>query len=346
MSQASPGMHSRDSISDDSISIRSFDTVLPSYSEATLPSYTVSAAPPQPPTPVTSSRLPRVSRPPPVPNPQILSISQSNLPLRFNGPQSSPSHPWAPKIVYPTPQSARKRRPGGELNIFFRSSRPAVEALAHGDTSSEVPILARRASSPRTTTARSFDEEARMKELDELTRRISGRGPGNYPRAVPQIAGSLRRESTLLGNEWDNLAVEAQREEIVIRLSELESQVSRRSQLSQDAMSSLREDIISLQAVLTARKEDVAGILTSQVSKLRQLKQAGTRVSHLQKDQIKTDMLSMKAEITFLEQRALDLERFARTVEEDDSRRAMGESALEDESKNWDIWFETTSGHR
>ena len=185
-----------------------------------------------------------------------------------------------------------------------------------------------------------------MKELDELTRRISGRPQGAYPRAVPQIAGSLRRESALLGNEWDNLAVEAQREEIVIRISELEAQVVGRKHLSQDAMVSLREGILSLQAILATRKEDVAGILASQVSRLRQLKQAGTRVSHLQKDQIKTDMLSMKAEITFLEQRAADLDRFARIVEQDDSQRAMGESALEDDSKNWDIWFETTSGHR
>jgi hypothetical protein len=345
MSQASPGMHSRDFLSDDSVSIRSFDTILPSYSEATLPSYTAVSAPPQPPPRTTSSRLPRVTGPPSVPNPQILSISQSNLPLRFNGPQSSPSHPWAPKIVYPTPNSTRKKRPGAELNIFFRSSRPATEALAHGDTS-EVPILARRASSPRTTTGRSFDEEARMKELDELTRRISGRPQGAYPRAVPQIAGSLRRESTLLGDEWDNLAVEAQREEIVIRISELEAQVVGRKHLSQDAMNSLREGILSLQVILATRKEDVAGILASQVSRLRQLKQAGTRVSHLQKDQIKTDMLSMKAEITFLEQRAADLDRFARIVEQDDSQRAMGESALEDDSKTWDIWFETTSGHR
>src|SRR5208282_6022133 len=156
-------MTSRDFLADDAVSIHSFDTILPSYSEATLPSYTPSVT--------TSTRSnatssqSRASRPPPVPQPQILSISQSNLPRRFTGPQSS--RPWSPKIVYAA-SSTRKRRPG--LNTLAHGRRPIAEALAHGDTS-EIPI--RRISPPRMTPGRSsgrltFDDEVRMRELDEL----------------------------------------------------------------------------------------------------------------------------------------------------------------------------------
>ena len=350
MSQASPGMASHTTMTsrdllDDGVSIHSFETILLSYSEATLPSYT------PPPVPAssrsqfaaTSSSQTRASRPPPVPKPQILSISQSNLPLRFTGPQS---HPWSPKIVYPA-SSTRNQRHAGELNNFFRGRRPTTEALAHGDTS-EIPIFGRRRSPPpRTTSGRSFDEEVRMRELDELTRAIS-RGNHTrreYPPAVPQIPGSLRRESRLLGEEWDNLAVEVQREEIVIRISEFESQFEERRQLPYITTNSLRQDIASLRTILSTRRDDVSLILAGQIARLRELKQAGTRVSHVQKDQIKNDMVAMKAEITFLEQRAADLEKLGRTVEEDDIRRATGDAALEDDSKNWDLWFEA-SGHR
>src|SRR5271156_4814014 len=113
MPQASPGMadslafSTRDLFNDDALSVHSYDTVLPSYSEATVPSYTPA------PSSTTSSRSPpsasshtpsrsRNTRPPPVPQPQIMFISQSNLPLRFHGPQSSA---WNPKIVYPTSSS-------------------------------------------------------------------------------------------------------------------------------------------------------------------------------------------------------------------------------------------------
>jgi hypothetical protein len=136
-----------------------------------------------------------------------------------------------------------------------------------------------------------------------------GKKSSRAPRAVPQITGSLRRESRLLGEEWDSLAVEAQREEIIIRISELESQCQEGQTMSVEARTALKDDIASLLTILSSRKEDVAGILASHVSRLRQFTQSGTRVSHLQKQQIKTDMLSMRAEITFLEQRAADLER-------------------------------------
>ncbi len=108
----------------------------------------------------------------------------------------------------------------------------------------------------------------------------------------------------------------------------------------------LRDELANLQTIMAARREDIQGILQGQISRLRGLKSTGTRVSHAQKDQIKTDIQSMKAEITFLEQRLVDLEKFDRTVEEDSARRAIEESALENDSKNWDLWFETNSGLR
>jgi len=236
----------------------------------------------------------------------------------------------------------KRRKPGAELNIFFRNNKPPTEALAHGDTC-EVPGLARRGSSSRTPTGRSFEEEARMRELDALTRRISrqAQSTSDYPRAVPQIAGSLRRESRLLGGEWDNLAVETQREEIIVRISELESQFQEQRQLPQNDFKSLRGEVASLQTILAARRDDVSGILASQVAKLRELKEAGTKVSHVQKNQIKIDMLSMKGEISFLDQRAADLEQFLRLVE----NCAALDGALEDDSKNWDLYFEA-AGHR
>jgi hypothetical protein len=224
--------------------------------------------------------------------------------------------------------------------------------MAHGDTS-DIPLMVRRASSPRTPTGRTFEEEVRMREIDELTRRISrGRQSGQRdyeipaPRAVPQIVGGLRRESRLLGEEWDNMAVEAQREEIILRISELESQFYERRHDEGYNSVRLRDEIASLQTMMAARREDIQGILQDQISRLRGLKSTGTRVSHVQKDQIKTDIQSMKAEITFLEQRLVDLDKFGRTVEEDGERRAIEESALENDSKNWDLWFETSSGLR
>jgi hypothetical protein len=333
-------------LADDAASVKSFDTVLPSYSEATLPKY-------EPPAPASqqssgSSSRPRTSRPPSVPQTQqILSYSQSNLPLRFNGP-APPSHPWSPKIVYPS--ATPKRRPGAELNIFFRSNKPATDPLAHGDTSVEAPTARRpSSSSPRTPTVHSFQEEIRVRELDALTRQIA-RGkqaqaqrrmiPSPPPPLVPQIVGPPRRESRLLGEEWDSLAVEAQREEIVIRISELESQFQGRG-MSADARAILREEIASLMAILSTRREDVTGILASNVNRLRELTQTGRRVSHLEKQQIKADMLSMKGEITFLEQRAVDLEKFARTVDD-----VNGEGSVEEESNNWDHWMENNYGRR
>ena len=336
MSQASPGtttehsvMTSRNFLADDVVSIHSFETVLPSYSESTLPSYT-------PPvttstrTNATSSRTSRLSRLPPVRQPQILSISQSNLPLRFTAPQSLPSYPWSPKIGYPT-SSSRKRRP--ESNAFARGRRPLNEAPAHGDTS-EIPI--RRISPSRTTPSRSsgritFDEEVRIRELDELTRAISreNQTTRNYPRAVPQIPGSLRRESRLLGDEWDNLAVEAQKEEIMNRISEFETEFEERGILPYAVSSSLRKEIASLQTMLSMRRDDVSMILARQVARIRELKESGTRVSHVQKDQMKNDMVAMKAEITFLEERAEDLEKLAQKVEEDDERSGDGNAVVE-----------------
>ena len=289
-------MTSRDSVADDGVSIHSFETVLPSYSEATLPSYTppVTASTRSN---ATSSRTLRASRPPPVPQPQILSISQSNLPRRFTGPRSLPSHPWSPKIVYPA-SSTRKRRP--ESNTFALGRRPISEALAHGETS-EIPI--RRISPPRMTPGRSsgrltFDEEVRMRELDELTRSISrgNQTNENYPRAVPQIPGSLRRESRLLGDEWDNLAVEAQKEEIIFRISEFEKQFEERRSLPYPVSSSLHKEIASLQTILSTLRDDVSMVLAGQVARIRELKESGTRVSHIQKDQMKNDMVAMKAE--------------------------------------------------
>jgi len=216
-------------------------------------------------------------------------------------------------------------------------------------------VIVRRASSPRTPSGRSFDEEVRMRELDELTRRISrGRHqdqrefefPAATPPAVmPQIGGGLRRgESRLLGEEWDIIAVEAQREEIILRISELESQFFQRREGEYPI--DLRDEIVSLQGLLSARREDIQGVLQAQIARLRALKSSGTRVSHVQKDQIKTDIQAMKAEIMFLEQRVVDLDKFGRTMEEECERRAMEESALENDSKNWDLWFETNSGRR
>ena len=336
-------------LADDAVSINSFETILPSYSEATLPSYSPPASSDQatrhstqPSTSPSATRT-RVTRPPPIAQPQILSISQSNLPLRFNG----PSHPWSPKIVYPN-IPPRKRKPGPELNIFFRNNKPPTAALAHGDTS-EIPPFARRPSIPPRTTGRTYDEAVRMRELDDLTRAISQGSRDRDPKPVPQIAGRLKRESRLLGEEWDNLAVEAQREEIIIRISELESQFQQRLQqpFSTSATAlGLAQEIADLQSILVARKEDVSNILSLHVSRLRELKAAGTRVSHVQKDQIKNDIFSMKGEIAFLEQQAADLEKFARIVKQDDLQRTTERSALEDDSNNWDMWFEANSGRR
>ena len=179
-----------------------------------------------------------------------------------------------------------------------------------------------------------------MRELDELTRAISRRNSATdrgAPRQVPQIPGGLRRESRLLGEEWDNLAVEAQREEIIIRISELEGQFQD-VQGTGSGLSSAKEllaaEVMSLQKILAERREDIARILALQVQRLKELKEAGTKVSHLQKDQMKNDMLGMKAEIAFLDQRAGDLEKFAVKVE-----RMTG---LEDDSRNWDHYFATT----
>jgi len=186
-----------------------------------------------------------------------------------------------------------------------------------------------------------------MRELDELTRAISRQNQQNqsqrtYPKPVPQVTSSLRRGSRLLGEEWDSLAAEAQREEIVIRISELESQIAERRQLPSSAWGSLHEEVASLKTMLSSRRDDVSEILTLQIGRLRELKQAGTRVSHVEKDRIKNDMLSMKAEIQFLDERAGDLDKLGRLVETDD---ASQDRALEDDSKNWDLWFEA-SGHR
>ena len=186
-----------------------------------------------------------------------------------------------------------------------------------------------------------------MRELDDLTRAISrgSQSNRNYPPAVPQIPGSLRRESRLLGDEWDNLAVEAQREEIIIRISEFESQFEDQQHLPYVASRSLHKEIASLQTILSTRRDDVSMILGRQVARIHEIREAGTRVSHVQKDQMKNDMVAMKAEITFLEQQAADLEKLARKVEVDDARRGNGNAALEDDNKNWDLWFEA-SRHR
>lgn len=186
-----------------------------------------------------------------------------------------------------------------------------------------------------------------MRELDELTRAISRQNQQNqsqreYPKPVPQRKSSLPRRSGLLGEEWDNMAAEAQREEIVIRISELESQIAERRQLPARAWGTLHEDIASLKTMLSSRRDDVSEILTSRIGRLRELKQVGTRVSHMDKDQIKNDMLSMKAEIQFLDERAGDLDKLGRLVEPDGGSQ---DRALEDDSKNWDLWFEA-SGHR
>jgi len=179
-----------------------------------------------------------------------------------------------------------------------------------------------------------------MRELDELTRAISLRNDAQqgYPRALPQVTGSARRESGLLGDEWDRLAAEAQREEIVLRIMELETQWEDRQQLLETSTTSLYDDIISMQTMLTARRTDVSETLAGRVAKLRRLKQDGVKVSRVQKDQIKADMMAMKSEIAFLEQKAGELGKLADKVKADIARRG----ALEDESKNWDIWMGTT----
>ena len=179
-----------------------------------------------------------------------------------------------------------------------------------------------------------------MRELDELTRAISLRNDAQqgYPRALPQVTGSARRESGLLGDEWDRLAAEAQREEIVLRIMELETQWEDRQQLLETSTTSLYDDIISMQTMLTARRTDVSETLAGRVAKLRRLKQDGVKVSHTQKDQIKVDMMAMKSEIAFLEQKAGELGELADKVKADNARHR----ALEDENKNWDIWMGTT----
>ena len=178
-----------------------------------------------------------------------------------------------------------------------------------------------------------------MRELDQLTRAISLRNDAQrgYPRALSQVTGSLRRESRLLGDEWDGLAAEAQREEIVLRITELETQFEDRQQMPEPISTTLHDDIKSMQTMLMARRTDVSDILASQVAKLRQLKRDGVKVSHTQKDQIKIDMMAMKSEIAFLEQKAEELGKLADKVKEDNVRL----SALEDDSKNWDLWMGT-----
>jgi Spy/CpxP family protein refolding chaperone len=179
-----------------------------------------------------------------------------------------------------------------------------------------------------------------MRELDELTRAISLRDDARraYPRALPQVTGSLRRESRLLGDEWDSLAAEAQKEEFVLRITELETQFEDRLQFPYSMTTALHGDIQSVQAMLTSRRSDVSEILAGQVVKLRQLKQDGVKVSHSQKDQIRLDMMAMKSEISFLEQKTEELGKLAHKVKADDARR----TALEDDSKNWDLWMGTT----
>jgi tetrahydromethanopterin S-methyltransferase subunit B len=185
-----------------------------------------------------------------------------------------------------------------------------------------------------------------MRELDELTRQISRKAQASsseYPRPVPQIVGSLRRESRLLGEEWDALAVEVQREEIIVRISELETQIQELRQLPAADLTPLKEEIVSFRTILASRRDAVSGILASQVAKLRELKETGVKVSHVQKNQIKLDMLSMKGEISFLDQRAADLDKYLRLLENYSSEGRHG--VLEDDSKNWDLWFEA-AGHR
>jgi hypothetical protein len=344
MPQTSPGMQTatmtrRDA---DEASVHSFDTILPSYSEATLPSYT-----PRAPTTATPRYIPesgasqpsssrtRATSLPSVTQPQILSYSQSNLPLRFSG----PSHPWAPKIVYPS-NNTRRTRVGLDLNVFSRSQARS-EALAHGDTS-ESPAARRRSSAARPSPGLSFEEEVRIRELDELTRAISRAAQTrrrDYSTIVPQEAGSLRNESRLLRQDWDNVAAEAQREEFVIRLSELEAQVEERQFFPAERRQSLLNDIKSLRAILASRRQDVSNVHTITVARLREIKENGTRVSHEEKACIKNDVLSMKAELTFLEQRTSDLGNFITLLDGDN----MGTRDLGDD--NWDHWF-AISGHR
>jgi hypothetical protein len=161
-----------------------------------------------------------------------------------------------------------------------------------------------------------------MRELDELTRRISRsstRESEDMPREVPQIVSSLRRESSLLG-EWDNIAAEVQREEIIVRISELESLFV--EYMSEEALRAFHGEVASLQAMLAARREDVSAMLAANITRLRQFKNSGTRFSHVQKDQIKIDMFSMKSEIKFLDQQSAELDKYL-----------GGDGPLEDDSR-------------
>ena len=188
---ADHSVHSiRDILFDDARSVHSFETILPAYSEARLPSYTP-AAPGStlsrfgPSSVATSSRT-RMGLPPPVPTPQILSISQSNLPLRFNGPRSRSPQYRSPKSAY-SASSPPKKRPGAELNICFRNGRPSTDPLGHGDMS-EVPTIARRSVSTRAPVGHSFDEEIRMRQLDSPRRRTQSGSPTGATAARPSSA--------------------------------------------------------------------------------------------------------------------------------------------------------------
>lgn len=189
-----------------------------------------------------------------------------------------------------------------------------------------------------------------MRQLDELTRAISqvNKNQEDYPQAIPQVTGSQARDMRPLSDEWDNSAVEAQREEIIIRISEFESRFEQRGIPQSDnteVKDSLGGEIESLQSMLSVRRDNVSEILASHVARLHELRSPGTIVSHSRKDQMKNDISAMKIEIAFLEQRTADLDKLARLVEQDDRRRGNEQYALEDDSKNWDLWLET-SGHR
>lgn len=278
-------MDNRAAVLDDARSISSFDTILPAYSEATVPSYASSAFYPN------RSRANNVVRP--SRDPQVLSISQSNLPLRFTGPRSnlrsSPADP------------VPKKTPSGDM-------RPRA-ALAHGDTSMLQPFELRGHSPSRPRTSSGFDDLIRMRAFDELTRAVC------QGQEAAQSVRSSSSESRLLGDEWDSLAVETQREEINIRISELQAQISKSNKAS---ITSLAQEMATLQYILLSRRDDVIAILSRNVLRLRELKDSGIRVSHGQKDQIKRDTSAMKAEIEFLEHRIAELEKFATMVETGD----------------------------
>ena len=339
----------REILADDTVSVHSFETILPAYSEPTVPKYT------PPPSAATNqranrrlqraeeqqgaesrsltARVARPTSPPAVPQPQILSISQSNLPLRYSGPQSSKSNSWSPKIVYSSAPT-RKTRPGPELNVFFRNNRPPVDPLAHGDTT-DVPYRPRHGSLGRNTGARSYEEEVGMRELDLLTRKISRASQlqPEYPKALPQVTGSLRRESALLDDDWDNLAVEAQREEIILRISELESQFEKQQPRPGAIKRSLLEDVTSLQTMLSARKAAIAGSLELHTNRLRELRENGTKLSHAEKDKTKNNMMAMKSEIAFLESKASDLQKLVASRGGEDTRRRVRNDAFKHNRK-------------